>query len=788
MNNDRPIERILPLLSGVIGSSGDRKNQYVACCPAHQDAKQSLAVAETSDGKVVVKCYAGCGFNEIAAALNLKPADFFPGGTERRSSGVTVSGLAFDKRLPTEWLKSFCGLSDTGGPGNRHVLIPYRGRDGSHLFDRLRTAAKAKDGSRWVTGTNPTAYGLWLLDQWKEAGRLIVVEGESDCWAGWLNGYPFLGVPGASAGKVLDADMFAGFREVFVWQETDKAGAEFVADVVERLAGIAGLTVKVISRDGIKDPCELHQRYADGFREEFEAILAAAKAYDPATRPAPASRKTIILPPERTDGDEMPQFPLTEYGNAERLAWQHGRDIRYVWHGDTSGEWFSWDGRRWARNSRPIVSQCGMRTVRKIYAEAEKEKDAIKRQAIANHAVKSESWSSSNAMLKHAATLQNLASHIEAFDAQPFRLNVMNGTVDLLTGKLADHRREDFSTHIAPVTFDADAKCPNWERFLNVVFSTSPEDPAAAPDHELIAFIRRLLGYCLTGDVSEHILPIFWGGGANGKSTLLNVMAGILGDGYAAKAPQGMLMKKHGDQHPTELTVLQGARFVYASETARSGRLSEELVKDLTSGEKITARRMRMDFFSFSPSHKLIMCTNHQPRIGDADDGIWRRVRMVPFRARFWNPDSEIGPEHLKQNKQLGDALTSERSGILNWLIEGVLDWRKNGMAIPESVTAETESYRHDEDTFGQFMSEAISKTNEACMKVLLSDFCKNYRDWCDTQNTQPMSNRSVSSELRRRGFIVKNGSGNKVTVFSIRMKNANDISQTTGKLSDYDD
>src|SRR6185503_1179096 len=158
-------------------------------------------------------------------------------------------------------------------------------------------------------------------------------------------------------------------------------------------------------------------------------------------------------------------------------------------------------------------------------------------------------------------------------------------------------------------------------------------DPADTGDADLIAFIQRLLGYCITGSVEEQVLPIFWGSGSNGKSTLLNVVREVMGKDYAVKAPRGLLMQKHTESHPTELTVLFGARLVIATETRRGQRLSEELVKDLTGGESITARHMRQDFFEFEPTHKIILCTNHRPRIPESDDGIWRRVILVPFKT-----------------------------------------------------------------------------------------------------------------------------------------------------------
>jgi putative DNA primase/helicase len=783
----RPIEVILPKLEGV--SPGASERQWTACCPAHEDAKQSLGVALGSDDRVLVKCYAGCTFKAIATAMGLESKDFFPAGREKADEGVTVGRLAFDKKLPDGWLRSVVGLTDLGGVGDRHVGIPYRDRDGVTLFIRTRHAVRAKDGTKQPKGTKLKPYGLWRLKDsaTTSGGRMIVVEGETDCWALWHHGYAAIGIPGADAMSTVTAEIVSGFTNVYVWRETDEAGKKFSINAAERLSGIPGVTVLVMSADGIKDPCEMHQRFDTTFNATFDAAIAAAKPPEHAT--TPAKGRPLILPPsnvpEPTPGTPQPSFPLTDYGNAERFSWQYARDVRYVWHGDKSGEWFAWDGKRWSRNCMPRVSQMAMNTVRSIYKETELEDDATKRQAVGAHAMKSESWQASQSLLRHAATLKSVAASIEHFDCERFFFTVQNGTIDLTTGKLHEHKQTHYGTHLSPVSYDADAKCPTWDRFLRIVFSKDPDVAGGAINNDLINFMQRMLGYCLTGDVSEHFLSIFWGDGANGKSTLLNVMADILGSGYAAKAPQGLLMKKHNEEHPTELTVLQGARFVYASETSRGARLSEELVKDLTSGEKITARRMRMDFYSFDPTHKLILCTNHMPRISETDDGIWRRVRLVPFRARFWNPDSDsVGPDHLKQDKSLGERLKREYPGILNWLIEGALLWRESGMSVPESVKRETDNYRAEEDTFGQFVSEALLKTNSA-PPLLLKTLCEKYRTWCESQNTQPMNNRNVASELRRRGVRVEVGHSNLTYCKGITIKHG---SATTSSLHDYGD
>lgn len=765
-----PIEKILPLLKGVKGGSD---KQWQACCPAHEDGTQSLGVAVGSDGRVLVKCYAGCDFASVARSLNLKPNDFFPDGRARSEDGITVRRMAFLKRLPFDFLRDVVGLRDAGSVNEFIVGIPYKDEKGELLFERTRLSARAKDGTRQPKGVRLKPYGLWRLKG--DGNRLIIVEGESDCWALWYHGYAAIGVPGADAVQCLNEGMVKGFKEVYVWREPDKGGDTFYAKVARKLPG-----VKVISRDGVKDPSDLHCRFADGFKEEFEKCIASAVAPDLSKHPG----GNVILP----DGmpafnSSQPTFPMSDLGNAQRFAWQHGQDVKFVWHGDIGGEWRVWNGRRWENNVAK-VEKMAKETVRSIYLEAKNQADSMLQTAMCQHALKSENWNRFAAMMRKARSEDEIVSDPWKWDRDTMTLNVSNGTIDLTTGKFTEHRRELFGTQIAPVNFDPKAKCPVWLEFLNRVFSPEPENPDAMGDGDFTDFMQRLLGYCITGEIRNHVLPIFWGDGANGKSTLINVMCDLLGNGYSAHAPQGMLLKRQSEQHATELTVLQSARFVVASETKMSGRLAEDLVKKLTSGEPITARKMRMDYYQFQPTHKMVICTNHQPRVGGTDGGIWRRIRLVPFLARFWDPDTQFGPDHLRQDKLLDKKLKKEMSGILNWLVAGAVKWNASGLPIPKIVRDQTEAYKNEEDTFGQFLSQTCRKSNSA-PNITLKAFSDIYRQWCEAERVYPMNNRGIAAELRNRGYVVREGNARAVTCYGIEILNNSNQERS---ISDFDD
>ncbi len=241
---------------------------------------------------------------------------------------------------------------------------------------------------------------------------------------------------------------------------------------------------------------------------------------------------------------------------------------------------------------------------------------------------------------------------------------------------------------LAPVAFDEGAACPLWESTLDRIFDG---------DLDLIGFWQRLCGLCFTGLATEQILPILYGTGANGKSTILGVLLGLLGPDYAVMAPPGLLIQHRGDQHPTERAILYGKRLVVDMESGEGARLNETMVKQLTGSDRISARRMREDFWTFEPTHKLMLCTNHRPEIRETKNAIWRRIKLVPFNVAI--PEEE-------QTKDLPAQLKNESAGILNWCIRGCLDWQTRGLGGSRAIDSATEGYRTEEDILGQWFRE----------------------------------------------------------------------------------
>jgi len=345
-----------------------------------------------------------------------------------------------------------------------------------------------------------------------------------------------------------------------------------------------------------------------------------------------------------------------------------------------------------------------------------------------------------HSMVKLVRSEPGVAIESGQLDRDPMLLNLLNGTLDLRNGGLRNRAPEDYCTKVCPVAYDPDATCPHWDRFVREVFQA---------DRELIAYVQRALGYSLTGNVSEQALFVCEGGGANGKSTLLNILLDLLGADYGMKAPTDLLVARAQRSHPTELADLFGKRFVAAIETEADQRLAESLVKELTGGDRIRARRMRQDFWEFSPTHKIWLATNHLPAIRGTDEGIWRRVKVISFAASF--PPARRDPG-------LPEKLRAELPGILNRCLQGCAAWRALGLGEPSPVSAATTMYRRDMDLVGRFLAECCVTSTEG--RVRASDLYGAFKEWCDANDEQPEGNKVFAKNLEARGFGKRTSNG----------------------------
>ena len=440
--------------------------------------------------------------------------------------------------------------------------------------------------------------------------------------------------------------------------------------------------------------------------------------------------------------------PLTDLGNAERLAADHGQDLRYVYPWD---KWLVWDGRRWSTEAYAEVIQRAGATLRALYQEATalsqqadaEPDDAVRKQlsiltgAMHKWARQSESRGHLESMVKLGISQASIVIKPTQLDVEPWLFNCLSGTVDLRTGELLPHNRDHLITKLAPTEYDPSAECPQWLAFL---------DRVMAGNQALIDFLQRAVGYSLTGVIREHCLFVLYGTGRNGKSTFLNTFLSLMGD-YAHKAPPDLLMLRQGETHPTERALLHGIRFAPVIETREGRRLDEVMLKELTGGDMVVARRMREDFWQFSPTHHLWVATNHKPIIRGTDWGVWSRFRLVPFLVTI---------EMAEQDPSLADKLKSEWPGILAWGVRGSLPWQSDGLMEPPEVWRATSAYRDEMDTLGGFLAERTELLENA--RCTAKTLYESYQAWAKANGERTITKTAFGLTLQERGFLPGRG------------------------------
>jgi putative DNA primase/helicase len=435
------------------------------------------------------------------------------------------------------------------------------------------------------------------------------------------------------------------------------------------------------------------------------------------------------------------ELPQTDVGNARRFAKRHEDTMR---HCHPWSKWLVWDGKRWAQdvagtaiNNAVLTAEALVQDALAAYAAAASangdDASALSATARAKRmyafAMASQNINRVMAALELAASFLPVAPSL--FDQDPYILCCENGTVDLRTGTLREHRKEDWCTKLCPTEL-LPQSCPRFLQFLSEVFRNDAT----------VSWLQKLFGYCLTGATTEHILPIFHGSGANGKSTLLSAVFAVLGEDYAGKAPKDLLLAQHHPTHPTLLASLFGKRLVAAVETGDGNRLDETTVKELTGNDRIACRRMYEDYWEFQPTHKIVLATNHRPEIRGTDHAVWRRIRLVPFTVVF---------DEASQDRDLLSKLTAEAPGILAWMLEGCLRWQSEGLGEAELVSAATRVYRSEQDRLTEFVEMHYERVEGGRAKI--ADVMAKYSLWCVQSKEVKLSGQAFGRAMQDRGF-----------------------------------
>ncbi len=443
----------------------------------------------------------------------------------------------------------------------------------------------------------------------------------------------------------------------------------------------------------------------------------------------------------------------TDQANAGRIVARFGKRVFVA-----AGRWHSWDGRRWVADESDVY-RYACQLSRLVHAEAAAFRAKMTQDLTANKklgaiadaldkwAVKCEMKGTIEAAVGLARKMLTIDG--SALDRNPWYLNCRNGTVDLRTGELKPHDAGNFITRLADVDYAAEARAPLWEEVIAKI--TLEEGRITRP---VASFLQRWFGYCATGLTREQQFVVHYGSGSNGKSTVLDMVGDVLGD-YAGTAAPGLLMGGK-DRHPTEIADLFGRRMVTAHETSEGGVLREDFVKQATGGDKIKARFMHADFFEFTPTHKLQLLTNHKPVIKGQDMGIWRRVLLMPYMARFASVEEvRAGRAHYVKDTAILERLMSEKQGVLAWVVQGAIAWAADGLQPPDSVLAASKDYQTEQDRIGQFLTECCElgmEFSEAMTEAggMSNGLYGNYTVWCKEGGILPLAKNRFKKELER--------------------------------------
>ncbi|MCX7048162.1 MAG: phage/plasmid primase, P4 family [Candidatus Sumerlaeota bacterium] len=707
-----PVELVLSHVANV------RQNGtgWNGSCPACGDTDHHLHIANGDDGRVLMNCKHGCDFRQIVAALGLTEADLFPRRTTSIVNADPVENLARLRGWKPEAI-----IAMGGEISGSCVKWPMFDRDGKVTGHKVRHG----DGTPFANSKKTLTVkgehsGLHVPKQWHGNGPLLIVEGIADACAalshGWTN--DVLATDGANITKAarLAIQPRVHSRDIIASPDPDDEGIKkWLPDLAQLCRNAGCASFRYIMPD-VKTG-DLDKRLRAG--EKFEDLISAVI---PWTTPAQASGNRAVT------GD-CESRRLTDLGNAERFRDQHKDKVLYD---AGAGFWRVWDETRWARDDDGAVARMAHETARSIYQEARDAQSREQAGALASWATRSESRERLRAMVDVGASLEGLVASATRFDIDPFLLNTPSGTVDLRTGTLRAHRREDYITRRTAAPFDPVARHEVLDRVLR----------DAMPDIETRDYFQRSLGNTACGDCGEEVIFFAYGPTAGGKSTMMESYKTHLGD-YAAVVDPESLMRKQGDAGVrTDLARLAGVRLALTSEVEDGKHLAAGLIKRMSGGDTITARHLYRPEFEYRPQFTIWILANHRPRADAMDDALWRRVRVIPFPNSI--PEGRCDPGIKRA------MMTECGPALLAFAVAGCVSWLHDGLRESSTVRQAIVEYRESQDPLKDFLDDECAFGPD--LRVSAKSIREHYEQWAKENGIRfPLSPRGMAERLRQR-------------------------------------
>lgn len=711
-----------------------RQDEWQALCPAHSDHDPSLTIS-LKDQKILVHCHTGCAPNKILEAVNLTMADLFIGDSNRKNHSLNTP-----KEIVAEY--------------------SYQDLAGKELFQVVRFHPKSfaqrhKNGNGeyvWgLKGVTPVLYHLPEIAQAiKNGERIEIVEGERDVDNLRKLGYIATTNPmGAGKFRPEYADSLKGAKEVVIIPDADTVGRKHAWDVANSLYN-AQIPVKIatIPDGSVKDISDWINIGAK--KDDIDLLITSPPNWTPAV-PQPIQKPA--------------HYNLTDLGNAERLIDKYGEDLRFC---QERNLWLIWRGTHWHWDLGAEIQRYAQLTARSIYTEAADEDNDDERKKLLDWAKASESNMRIKGMISQAESLAIIP--LSDLDADRWLFNCKSGTIDLKTGLIREASRENYITMMAPVEYDPHTPAPLWTEFINQIMDNN---------NDLIAYLQRGIGYCLTGDTSEQVFFFCYGGGSNGKSTFLNTFMTIFGQ-YAAQINTRSVLSQNmvmSGGHTEDLANLAGKRLVVGTELPDDGsHLAVEKIKQMTGGERIRASHKYEREFEYDVTFKLWLNANHKPNINDTTFSIWRRVKLIPFNVTI--PDEN-------QDKKLLQKLHDEYPAILAWAVQGCIDWQDHTLLTPSIVQTATNTYRIEQDILAEFIQSCCFLDTHDDVIVSHKELYTAYTNWCEENSIDAITSRTFSKRLLEKTSIQKFTGHGQIKWRHIRLKLSTDQAQNVSTESD---
>jgi putative DNA primase/helicase len=769
---------------------------YLVPCPAHADGRPSLFLTLKDDGRLLVFCRAGCERDDVLGKLGLKPRDLFGWAPGDRANVVTggrtlpgpdtaqVAALRMwlndaEKAWETPELLALVEAGENYTRDRFGLDIPAVDRLGLGLsrratdhsfpylsprfrsfprlvvplygFDGVARGAQGRDlsgdcSARWVSlanrqstdDQNPIAWAKYgVLRGGADYGVYVVTEGPSDGLTVAAVGYDALMVRGAgiAANAAMVDEIAAGLRGsgVVIAGDNDASGRKFTATLGAALRERGVPAAHLVIPNAGDDLTDWRARDPESFADALHKAVRAAEPIEP---PEPAGRAVSGRVVARTGTDTVSKDDGSRAGailddltvtygesdsmRAHALVEFCGGRIKYA---PGLGFW-TWNGRIWEPGETRVRQAIHAMGAALMLAGRTREAR----------------WYGTtvriDALITELRAVPAVAVHADQFDARPELLTFKNGTVDLRTGELREPDMRDMLTRFVDLNYDPAAIAPRWERFVREIFPTYPE---------LADYMRRLVGYGITGDTSEQAFVVLWGKGANGKSVLTDTLTHVFRD-IAKTTPFATFEEKPSGGIPNDLAALRGARLVMASEGESGKAMAEAVLKRVTGTDMISARFLRQEFFEFKPAFLLMLATNHKPRFKGQDDGLWRRVKLIQF-ARFFRPE--------ERDHNLTASLRAEATGIIAWAVRGAVEWYRDGLQDPDVIREATREYRETSDPLAGFFPDVVAPDPDGT--VAGADVWNAYREWCEAENLptrEQWTRRGFYSAMEERGAV----------------------------------